>query len=75
MKNLLNLGTVLNKTEQKNVFGGARIKHFPGEGNECIEGMCANMPNPEYDLSCLEHNSCPPAFVAGVCRDGECYYS
>ena len=31
MKNLLNLGTVLNKAEQKNVFGGFNGLQGPGE--------------------------------------------
>jgi len=77
MKNLLNLGNALSKVEQKNVLGGggARITHFPGEGFECIDGMCANMPNPDYDPTEMGHNPGNPVFVTGVCRNGECYYS
>ncbi|WP_298903695.1 hypothetical protein [uncultured Psychroserpens sp.] len=74
MKNLLNLGKGLNKAEQKTILGGGLI-HVPEEGQECIEGMCANMPNPDYDLGPTGHNPGNPAFVQGVCRNGECFYA
>jgi hypothetical protein len=71
MKNLLNLGKALNKAEQKQIFGGdtsARIKQFPGEGNECIDGSCANMPNPNHPYGS------GPAFIQGICNDGGCSF-
>ncbi|WP_111685548.1 hypothetical protein [Winogradskyella tangerina] len=74
MKNLKNLGKTLSKVEQKNVLGGDTLKRYPGEGFECIEGMCDNMPNPNYNPLETAHNPGNPVFVKGVCRDGECFY-
>jgi hypothetical protein len=85
MKNLKNLGKTLNKVEQKEIFGGM-LTHFPGEGMECIENMCLNMPNPNWNLgpfNTTDPDTGLPAgpnqngspFVTGVCRNGECFYS
>lgn len=82
MKNFKNLGKALSKTEQKNVLGGG-FTTPPEEGQECIEGMCANMPNPDWNLGSndidgsangIRPNQNGSPFVQGVCRDGVCYY-
>lgn len=76
-KSILNIGKALNKTQQKNVLGGNVIKHKPEI--ECIEGMCNNMPNPDYNSGTFDPTGGPDQngniFVAGVCSDGRCYYA
>jgi hypothetical protein len=78
-KAILNLGKNLNKTQQKNILGGAELTYVPEEGSECIEGMCSNMPNPDYNMGAFDPLGGPDqngnVFVQGVCRDGQCYYA
>ena len=76
-KQILNLGKALSKAEQKEVFGGASIMYKPEI--VCIEGMCNNMPNPNYNHGPFDPMGGPDqngnVFVNGVCRNGECFYS
>ena len=48
MKNLLNLGTVLNKTEQKSINGGGRCRYIFCDGIKVCARSChfaAENPN------------------------------
>ena len=53
-KQILNLGKALNKTEQKNIFGGAIIRHQNGNCANAIEG------NRPYGCPCSSGSQCPP---------------
>ncbi|CAM1370986.1 hypothetical protein TOREUM_40369 [Tenacibaculum litoreum] len=72
-KSILNLGKALSKAQQKKVRGGEGtvITEAPLPGDECIEGMCSNMVNPDHDW---RFGGSGTTFVEGVCRDGRCYY-
>ena len=68
-KSILNLGNVLNKIQQKSINAGDGT--LPSDSLiDCLETMCINMPNPDYNMGPFDPLGGPDqnglVFVTGV---------